>query len=69
MTLARQLVEELWTKVRQLPDKQFSDHVETFLFDAAETGNVELLIIRIRSYPDLIWKKDKKSEVHFILPF
>ncbi|KAM3694299.1 hypothetical protein ACJW31_07G047500 [Castanea mollissima] len=47
-------------EVRLLHGGQFSDHVKTFLFEAAKMGNAELLIIVIRSYPDLIWKTDAK---------
>ncbi|KAM4088131.1 hypothetical protein ACB094_07G047500 [Castanea mollissima] len=50
----------LWREVRLLHGGQFSDHVKTFLFEAAKMGNAELLIIVIRSYPDLIWKTDAK---------
>ena len=64
-TLARQLVEDLWKNIRLLPDKQFSYHVDSVLFRAAETGNVELLIILFRSYPDLIWKTDEKRRTIF----
>lgn len=64
-TLARQLVEGLWREVRLLHEKQFSDHVKTFLFEAAKMGNAELLIIVIRSYPDLIWRIDAKSRSIF----
>ena len=64
-TLAPQLVEVLWRKVRLLPDKQFSDHVKTFIFDATETGNVEFLIILIGHYPDLIWITNEKRQSIF----
>ncbi|XP_030942847.1 ankyrin repeat-containing protein At5g02620-like isoform X1 [Quercus lobata] len=64
-TLARQLVEDLWREVRLLHGKQFSDHVKTFLFEAAKMGNAELLIIAIRSYPDLIWRKDAEGRSIF----
>lgn len=64
-TLAHQLVEDLWRNVRLLKDEDFSDHVKTFLFDAAETGNVELLTIIIRSYPNLMWKRDEQNRSIF----
>nr|XP_023903616.1 ankyrin repeat-containing protein ITN1-like [Quercus suber] len=64
-TLARQLVEGLWREVRLLQGEQFYDHVKTFLFEAAKMGNAELLIIVIRSYPDLIWTTDAKCRSIF----
>ena len=64
-TLAHQLVESLWREVRLLQDKQFSDYVRTFPFEAAKMGNAELLIIVIRSYPDLIWRTDRKCRSIF----
>lgn len=64
-TLVRQLVEGLWREVRLLRGKQFSDHVKIFLFEAAKMGNVELLIIVIRSYPDLIWRIDAERRSIF----
>ncbi|XP_042946910.1 ankyrin repeat-containing protein NPR4-like isoform X2 [Carya illinoinensis] len=71
-TIAHQLVDLLWVNVRQLPEKDFSDMVQnhsSFLFDAAISGNVEFLIILIRSYPDLIWSLDekKRSIFHFAI--
>ncbi|XP_042944435.1 ankyrin repeat-containing protein ITN1-like [Carya illinoinensis] len=70
--IAHQLVDLLWVNVRQLPEKDFSDMVQnhsSFLFDAAISGNVEFLIILIRSYPDLIWSLDekKRSIFHFAI--
>ena len=59
-TLARKLAKGLWREVRLLPGKQFCNHVKSFLFEAAKKGNAELLIIVIRSYPDLIWTTDAK---------
>jgi predicted ATP-grasp superfamily ATP-dependent carboligase len=63
---AHELVELLWTEVLKLRTDQFAelfDKYSSFLFKAAELGNVEFLIILIRSYPDLIWKVlDKKSQ-------
>jgi ankyrin repeat protein len=60
-TLARRLVEDLWKEVKA--DKQFStrlvhEHI-TLLIEATKVGNVEFLIIILRSYPELIWKVDK----------
>ena len=62
-TLAHQLVEKLWEHVLQLQDWEISKLIKTplkLLFDATELGNVEFLIILIRSYPDLLWKVGKK---------
>jgi hypothetical protein len=62
-TLAHELVEFLWREVRLLPEEEFVNRVgdhPNFLFEAAEFGNVEFLIILLRFYPDLIWKVDKK---------
>ena len=64
-TLARKLVEDLWKEVRQLQGQHFIEQVESFLFEAAKMGNAELLIIVIRSYPDLIWKTDSKCRTIF----
>jgi hypothetical protein len=33
----------------------------TLIFEAAKVGNVEFLIILIRSYPDLIWQRDENN--------
>lgn len=35
------------------------------LFDAASVGNIEFLVILIRSYPNLIWKVDRKNRSLF----
>ncbi|XP_062162204.1 uncharacterized protein LOC133869263 [Alnus glutinosa] len=73
-TLAHELVELLWREVLVLPKQQFSkllkDH-STLLFEAAELGNVNFLIILIRSYPDLIWRVDenKRSIFHIAVKF
>jgi hypothetical protein len=67
-TFAHQLVEDLWKEVRILTDRDFSNLVgnhSSFLFDAAELGNAEFLIILVRSYPDLMWKVDKKNRSLF----
>uniref|UniRef100_A0A1J3FST8 Ankyrin repeat-containing protein n=1 Tax=Noccaea caerulescens TaxID=107243 RepID=A0A1J3FST8_NOCCA len=67
-TLAHQVVEELWSLVVQLPVKELSVFLESpskLLFDAAESGNLEFLVILIRSYPDLIWKVDEKNRSLF----
>jgi hypothetical protein len=72
--LAHELVELLWREVLVLPKNQFADLLDrhsTFLFEAAELGTVEFLIILIRSYPDLIWKvnKKKRSIFHIAVKF
>ncbi|CAH8276001.1 unnamed protein product [Arabidopsis lyrata] len=67
-TLAHQLVDELWKSVLQHPMEIVMDLLRSpskLLFDAAELGNVEFLVILIRSYPDLIWKVDNKCRSLF----
>jgi len=46
-TLAHQLVQELC-------------HM-ALIFEVAKVGNVEFLIILLRSYPDLIWQQDESK--------
>ena len=68
-TLAHQLVEKLWEHVLQLQDWEISKLIKTplkLLFDAIELGNVEFLIILIRSYPDLLWKVGKNWPLSFL---
>ena len=48
-----------------MQDKQFLDCVRTFLFEAAKMGNAKLLIIVICSYPDLLWRVDRKGRSIF----
>jgi hypothetical protein len=61
-TCAHQLVEELWKMVYTVPWKSFSSEIlpvhdqMTLLVEAAKVGNVEFLLIIIRSYPDLLWQ-------------
>ncbi|XP_059438438.1 ankyrin repeat-containing protein NPR4-like [Corylus avellana] len=55
-TLARQLVEVLWKEVNGALVVQ--DQMD-LIFEATKSGNVEFLIIILRSYPELIWKIDK----------
>ncbi|XP_075673136.1 uncharacterized protein LOC142642624 isoform X4 [Castanea sativa] len=67
-TLAHQLVKKLWEHVLHLQDREISKLIKTpskLLFDAAELGNVEFLIILIRAYPDLIWKVDQNNRSLF----
>jgi ankyrin repeat protein len=67
-TLAHQLVEKLWLCVLHQQDLEISELIREpskLLFDAAELGNLEFLIILIRSYPDLIWKVDKDNRSLF----
>ena len=57
----QELVHELVDRVKEVQlfeGKQFSDTVRPLLFDAAEFGNAEFLIILIRSYPNIIWTTD-----------
>ncbi|KAL1208823.1 hypothetical protein V5N11_010502 [Cardamine amara subsp. amara] len=67
-TCAHQLVEELWNVIVPLPVNEVSillGSPSRLLFDAAQSGNVELLVILFRSYPDLIWKVDDKNRSLF----
>ncbi|XP_059436367.1 uncharacterized protein LOC132169333 [Corylus avellana] len=67
-TLAHELVKLLWSETLLLPKDQFSklvDNHSTLLFEAAELGNVDYLIILIRSYPALIWRVDEKNRSIF----
>ncbi|CAE5976944.1 unnamed protein product [Arabidopsis arenosa] len=67
-TLAHQLVHELWKSVVQLPVGklwEFLGSPSRLLFEAAKSGNVEFLVILIRSYPDLIWKVDDRNRSLF----
>ncbi|XP_042964426.1 uncharacterized protein LOC122298650 isoform X2 [Carya illinoinensis] len=56
---AHQLVYRLW---KALEDENFSSTAVQYhmqlLLEAAQVGNVEFLVILIRSYPDLIWQVD-----------
>ncbi|KAF5475326.1 hypothetical protein F2P56_007139 [Juglans regia] len=65
-TLAHQLVEVLWEKVRMLSINQMSSnlvqHHMNLLIEAAKVGNIEFLNILIRSYPDLIWQVDEDGK-------
>ncbi|KAL4614512.1 hypothetical protein ACB092_07G059200 [Castanea dentata] len=67
-TLAHQLVKKLWEHVLELQDSDISRLIREpsrLLFDAAELGSLEFLIILIDSYPDLIWKIDHKNRSLF----
>ncbi|XP_050261997.1 ankyrin repeat-containing protein At5g02620-like isoform X11 [Quercus robur] len=67
-TLAHQLVKKLWEHVLQQQDSEISKLIKKpsrLLFDAAELGSLEFLIILIRSYPDLIWKVDDNNRSLF----
>ena len=67
-TLANQLVKKLWEHVLQQQDSEISKLIKKpsrLLFDAAELGSLEFLIILIRSYPDLIWKVDDNNRSLF----
>ncbi|KAM3742108.1 hypothetical protein ACB098_07G045900 [Castanea mollissima] len=66
-TLAHQLVERLSINAKQFQDldEQSSSYVTSLLLDAAKVGNVEFLIILIRSYPDIIWKIDERKQSLF----
>ena len=65
-TLAHRLVEKLWYLV--LPTENFIEFIKSFsglLFDAAELGNVEILVILIRSHLDLLWIVDNNNRTLF----
>ena len=67
-TLAHQLVKKLWEHVLQqqgLGISQLIKKPSRLLFDAAEEGSLEFLIILIRSYPDLIWTVDDNNRSLF----
>ncbi|XP_023635283.1 ankyrin repeat-containing protein ITN1-like [Capsella rubella] len=67
-SLAHKLVEDMWNLVIKKSDREVSDLLRSptrLLFDAASSGNVEFLVILIRSYPDLIWKVDGKNRSLF----
>nr|XP_023881971.1 ankyrin repeat-containing protein At5g02620-like [Quercus suber]XP_023881972.1 ankyrin repeat-containing protein At5g02620-like [Quercus suber] len=67
-TLAHQLVKKLWEHVLQQQDSEISKLIKKpsrLLFDAAELGSLEFLIILLRSYPDLIWKVDDNNRSLF----
>ena len=67
-TSAHQLVKKLWEHVLQKQDSEISKLIKKpsrLLFDAAELGSLEFLIILIRSYPDLIWKVDDNNRSLF----
>ena len=51
--------------VQLFEDIKFSSGVCTLLFDAAKFGNTEFLIKLIRSYPNIIWKKDNETQSLF----
>ncbi|XP_023542598.1 uncharacterized protein LOC111802454 isoform X2 [Cucurbita pepo subsp. pepo] len=65
-TLAHQLVRSLWGHVlRELPEKKmlkFIKHPTILLHDAARAGNVEFLILLIRSYPNIAWEDDENGQ-------
>ncbi|XP_062162606.1 ankyrin repeat-containing protein ITN1-like [Alnus glutinosa] len=71
-TNAHRLVDELWKKVI-IQKPQFSSELilshSTLLFEAAEVGNVEFIIIIARSYPELLWQLDENemSIFHFAI--
>ena len=62
------LVHELVDRAKEVQlfeERQFSDTVRTLLFDAAEFGNAEFIIILIRSHPDIIWTTDNLHQSLF----
>ncbi|KAL6227730.1 hypothetical protein ACLB2K_001687 [Fragaria x ananassa] len=67
--LATELVKQLWTKILTLEnDCKIGDYIKKpsrLLFTAAELGNLDFLIILMRSYPNLIWKVDDQNRSIF----
>ncbi|XP_059436324.1 ankyrin repeat-containing protein At5g02620-like [Corylus avellana] len=63
-TLAHQIVERLWNMVNEVPRERFSSKLVhdymTLLVEAAKVGNVEFIMIIVRSYPDLLWQVDEE---------
>jgi hypothetical protein len=72
-TNAHRLVDKLWKTVILIQEPQFSLELilshRTLLFEAAEVGNVEFIIIIARSYPELLWQLDEynMSIFHFAI--
>ncbi|KAE8652658.1 ankyrin repeat-containing protein NPR4 isoform X2 [Cucumis sativus] len=69
-TLAHQVVDRLWNffigNLSTLEmNEDFLKTLSVLLKDAARVGNVEFLIILIRSYPDLIWISDENNKSIF----
>ncbi|XP_059440287.1 ankyrin repeat-containing protein ITN1-like isoform X1 [Corylus avellana] len=60
-TLAHQLVERLWLMVGVPGNKFSSNMVMNLILEATKVGNVEYLIILLRSYPDLIWQVNENN--------
>ncbi|XP_040998948.1 ankyrin repeat-containing protein ITN1-like [Juglans microcarpa x Juglans regia] len=62
---AHQLVYRLWKELIGADSSSSTDHMlqnhMELVFEAAKVGNVEILIILIRSYPDLIWQVDEEE--------
>ena len=54
--LVHEMVTRVSIAIQQFKGNRFSNiFLRTPLFDAAEFGNAEFLIILIRTYPDMIW--------------
>ena len=51
--------------VQLFEDIQFSSGVCTLLFEGVKFGNADFLIKLIRSYPNITWKKDNKTQSLF----
>lgn len=67
---ATELVKQLWKKVLTAleNDSKIGDLIRKpsrLLFTAAELGNLDFLIILMRSYPNLIWKVDEQNRSIF----
>ncbi|KAB1200196.1 hypothetical protein CJ030_MR0G007887 [Morella rubra] len=64
-TLAHQLVEALWKEFEKFSDDQSSSsnvvhNPMALLVEAIKVGNIEFVVILLRSNPDLMWQLDKK---------
>lgn len=67
-TFAHQLVEGLWKEILKLPERKFYELVDNHLnliFEAAELGNAEFLVVLIRSTPDLVRALKKRGMTLF----
>ncbi|XP_075672441.1 uncharacterized protein LOC142641992 isoform X3 [Castanea sativa] len=54
--LVQEMINRISIAIQDFPGNRFSNiFLRTPLFDAAEFGNAEFLIILIRTYPDMIW--------------
>ncbi|KAK9989388.1 hypothetical protein SO802_029627 [Lithocarpus litseifolius] len=62
------LIERIWEQVLQRSDEEISDLIRRpsgVLFDAATSGNVEFLALRLCKHPDLLWEVNEKEQSVF----